>query len=320
MKNKKKIVIALIQIVIMIVFVFSYKAYNDNSVKPVYVISYNRNIEPGVKITQQDLQKVPVSQATLNGNMFQATELSKIVGTYTNTKVYANNLAYKEQVGNINTVDKFASMDLSNKIVISLPMTLTEGVAGDFEAGDRVDILYSGTGESTNLVTGESEEFSYAKTFLRDIPVYQVNTTDGFKYVSRANVTPGEKYTEDDGGNAYAGELGSISLIVTPEQFEEIEARRNTGSIKISKRFEETENHETLGFVIGNYGKIFSGNANAETGRLQMDASNSFSDYVFETIPSSNTDSTSKNDTSEQQGQESLSTNQQTNDGGFFDF
>ena len=65
-------------------------------------------------------------------------------------------------------------------------------------------------------------------------------------------------------------QITSISLVVTPEQAEQIEARRLAGELKFVKRFLESESHETLGFVIGNYGKIFSGNANAETGSIQI--------------------------------------------------
>jgi pilus assembly protein CpaB len=64
--------------------------------------------------------------------------------------------------------------------------------------------------------------------------------------------------------------IASISLIVTPEQAEQIEARKLSGNIVFVKRFEESETHETLGFVIGQYGKLFAGNANAETGNIQV--------------------------------------------------
>ena len=43
-----------------------------------------------------------------------------------------------------------------------------------------------------------------------------------------------------------------------------------TGSLVYIKRFEESETHETLGFVIGEYGKLFAGNANAETGNIKI--------------------------------------------------
>jgi hypothetical protein len=42
------------------------------------------------------------------------------------------------------------------------------------------------------------------------------------------------------------------------------------GEIVFVKRFEESETHETLGFVMGEYGKLFAGNANAETGNIQV--------------------------------------------------
>lgn len=286
MKKNKKLIIILIQIFTMFVFVLSYKAYNDNNVKPVYVIGFVRNIEAGVKITIKDLEKVPISQMTYSQQMLLANQQNEIVGKYTTTKVYKGNISYRNQLGDINVVDNFANMDLSNKILVSIPLTLAEGIAGDLAAGDRIDVSFTGSGSSKNAITQDDEEFTYSKIFLRDIPVYQVNTTDGYKYIPRANVIPGEKYSDSE-TQEFTGELGSITVVLTPEQLEEFETRKALGSIRIAKRFKETENHETLGFVIGNYGKIFSGNANAETGRLQI--TEDFTEEPVQVIPSDNT-------------------------------
>jgi len=198
------------------------------------------------------------------------------------TKVYANNIAYIPQLGNLDNGDRFSSMDLANSRLLSLPINFIEGVAGDFKKGDRLDLLFKGTGKVSNATAGEQSDFVYSKIFLQDIPIYQVNTPDGYKFTSHANVGQGEKLTADgvdlkgeqQSVSAGSQTIGSVTLLVTPEQAEQIEARRLNGDIKVLKRFPESQTHETLGFVIGNYGKVFSGNANAETGSLQVIDSN----------------------------------------------
>lgn len=277
MKNRKKLIITILQIVAVIVFALSYKMYNDNNVRPVQVYGFGRTMDAGVKITEKDLIRVPVSQMTYNKNMIMATEANAIIGRYTTTKVFENSISYRQQLGDLNTSNKFASLDLANARVISLPINFVEGIAGDLQKGDKIDLLYKGQGKVTNALEGEQADFVYSKIFLQDITVYQVNTQDGYKFVPHANSTPNEAFsmTSTDDSNSQIGQqmstqIASISLVVTPEQAEQIEARRLSGELKFVKRFPESESHETLGFVIGNYGKIFSGNANAETGSIQI--------------------------------------------------
>ena len=46
-------------------------------------------------------------------------------------------------MGDINSVDKFASLDLSNSRVIALPATYNSTVSGDLARGDRIDLMYT---------------------------------------------------------------------------------------------------------------------------------------------------------------------------------
>jgi pilus assembly protein CpaB len=271
MKNKKKLIVLMLQIILIGAFVFTYKQYVEFSLQPTEVYGYARSLDGGMKITERDLIPVPLSQMTLNSNMVQVTDKNAVVGKYTRIPVVKHSIVYREQLGDITSVDKFASLDLSNSRVISLPIEYINGVAGDFKRGDRLDLMYSTSG-ATATSGEDSTSFTYAKIFMQNVPVYQVNTASGYKFTPHADkdlyAAPqeGEDATEAPTYEAIA----SISLIVTPEQAEQIEARKLSGNIVFVKRFEESETHETLGFVIGQYGKLFAGNANAETGNIQV--------------------------------------------------
>ena len=267
MKNRKRLIITVVQILAIIIFAFSYKVYNDNNVRPLKVYAFRTNLDSGVKVSEKDLTEVLVSQMTYTPDMILVTEKDQIIGRYTITKVFQNQIAYRQQLGDLNSSEKFASLDLANARLLSLPIDLVEGVAGDLQRGDKIDLLYKGRGQVSDPNEGQQAEFVYSKIFLQNIPVYQVNASDGTKYVSRANAAPNEMSAEQLQSTQ---QISSITLVVTPEQAEQIEARRLSGTIKILKRFPESETHETLGFVLGNYNKVFSGNANAETGSLQV--------------------------------------------------
>lgn len=293
MKNKKKIIVTVIQIFLILLFAFVYKQYVSFSLQPTYVLGYSSAFDKsGHKVKEADLVKIPMSQSTVSSSMFTVNELNQVVGKYTKIPVVGKSIIYKTQLGDVSTVDKFSSLDLSNSRVISLPITYVNGVAGDFKKGDRVDLMYSLSGasadtqSSTNTSadsssdkaqsgtnTGKDSSFTYAKIFMQNIPVYQVNTGDGYAFTPHADKDQNETVKDKDGKEVQAKQyaaIASISIIVTPEQAEEIAARQKVGTLTFVKRFDESENHETLGFVIGKYGKVFAGNGNAETGNVQI--------------------------------------------------
>lgn len=268
MKSKKKIIVLFLQIVLIIAFVFTYKQYVEFSLQPTEVYMYARNLDVGVKITERDLTVTPLSQMTLQNNMIMKGNKNEVVGKYTITKAIKNTIVYREQLGDITSVDKFASLDLSNSRVIALPISYTTGIAGDLQRGDRIDLMF--TANASVETSEDSTSFSYGKIFMQNVPIYQINTGSGFRFTAHAHE---DAYvtTEDGTTTSKSYEAPTtISLIVTPEQAEEIHTRLLVGEIVFVKRFEESETHETLGFVMGEYGKLFAGNANAETGNIQV--------------------------------------------------
>ena len=245
--------------------------------------------------------------------MILESEGAGALGKFLNTTVYEGNIAYKTQFSNINPSDQeLSSIDTTNSRIISLPITLEDG-GGLLKTGDTVDLVYTAGGSAElslldsngfninngeegqnpmNDMTGQATSFSYAWTFLSDLVVYDVLTTDGYKYISKEGRYNGDSVSTvvvEDSLTADAGQIGYVLLVVTPEQFEQIKVRSSTGKISIAKRFENSVTHETLGYVIGDYGKIFAGEANAETGSLQVISTTSDSDRSnITTITTSN--------------------------------
>src|SRR5690606_29499247 len=97
-----------------------------------------------------------------------------IVGKYNNTKVFNgefvinNNLVAKEEV------DPFESIDLTKLRMVTIPATYEDTLGGNIKSGDRVDLIYIGKGDGTD------KDFTYGKTFMKDVLVYSTTTADGF--------------------------------------------------------------------------------------------------------------------------------------------
>ena len=280
MKNKKKTIVLMIQLLVLIIFVLSYKSYTDSILKPVKVWKFARNIDEKVKITDKDIYEGEIAANSYTDNMILVSDTGSIVGRYTTTNVVADTYCYYPQFGDLKESDtSFASLDLTNTRILSLPIDLINDAGGDLTTGDRIDLVFTGNGSSAIAKSGadgqvkeEDESFFYSKVFMQDIIVYNTLTSDGYKYEERAERYSGEPAPVNaaEGANVDSGTLAIVSIIVTPEQAEQIKVRQNVGSVNILKRFDESETHDTLGYVLGNYGKIFSGNANAETSSLQI--------------------------------------------------
>ena len=289
MKNKKKLTILVIQLFVLIVFVFSYKSYTDTVVKPISVFMFANDLQEGAKIEEKDLVLTEVAANTYRKNMILASDASSIIGKYTTSRCFKDTICYTSQFGDLNTSNSmFASLDLTNTVLMSLSVDMND-VGGYLAPGDKINLIFTSNGsakiidissdsnDGSNQGDGgnkeTSESFTFSKTFMQDVYIYDVIGGNGFKYIYKTDRYNGELPTGVNVSDVATADNNSISyllLIVSPEEAEEIKTRERVGDITVVKRFDETETHDTLGYVIGNYGKIFSGNANAETSSLQI--------------------------------------------------
>ncbi|TCJ98287.1 UNVERIFIED_ORG: pilus assembly protein CpaB [Anoxybacillus amylolyticus] len=263
--KKKQMIVLFLQLVLMVGFAASFYRYVQVQVQPVDVYVFSRDLSANDKVSAGDIQKVSIPAKAVTEEMVK--DPKTIVGKYLVTDVFSDQFVYKNQLVKKGDVDPFKSMDLTKLRKISLPISYVEGFGGNLKRGDRVDLVF--TGEGTKETPQGEKKFRYAKVFLQDVYVYNVTTADGYKYVDRSESTV-SKQGEEISTSGASGELAVVTLAVTLEQAEEIVARMNAGQIRLLARFGDSESYETLGFVLGDYQKVFSGPINAETSKTKV--------------------------------------------------
>lgn len=266
MKKKKYLSLAILG-VCTLAFGGSLVMYISKTMQPTTVYMYTtdvREINSPANINQFMQVQIPVSAVTEDF----LTSLEGIENLAFTTRVSKGQYAYKSQLATAENLDVFDSMDLSKMRRVSLPINYVEGLAGNIKRGDKIDLIFSGTGSKIDENGGNSNgSYAYGKTVLQDIYVESVNTGDGYKFIDKSKVT-----SNHAGADQASGDIGVITLAVSLEQAEEIKARQKVGTLSVVGRFDGSISYETLGYVVGDYSKVFSGAANAETGKTSIEA------------------------------------------------
>ena len=240
---------------------------------PVYIYTTDV-LELNAPLQSAYLTTVSIPQTAVTDDMVTSESFERLLdeadnALYFNTRVYQGQYMYQKQVSALENLDPFDNMDLTNMRRVSLPVTYTEGLAGNVKRGDKIDLIYTGTGQKEkdgDYYGSSTTPFNYSKTVMQNVIVESVSTSDGYKFIDHSKVTSFNA-TSDQA----SGDIGIITLAVTLEQAEEIKARQKTGTISIVGRFSESESYDTLGYVVGDYSQLFSGAANAETGRTSIE-------------------------------------------------
>lgn len=265
MKKKRALVIGA-EIAIVAGFSFAFYQYVQNEVQPTEVYQFKHDLEANTKVTKDDLKVVTVPASAVTKDF--AVDAKDVVGKYVSTDVFADTYVYKQALVEKDDLDPFKSLDLSKLRTISIPVNLETASAGQIKKGDKVDLMFTGEGEKDN------KSFIYSKVFLQNVYVYSVTTDEGYAYVDTSNVSKSEAEEGKEGKkistSAEDGSLANVTLAVTLEQAEEISARLKSGEVRLLGRFDDSESYETLGYVVGEFGKVFAEQANAETGRATI--------------------------------------------------
>lgn len=273
--KKKRIIIFLLQAVLAVGIATYFYSYVQDQVKPTEVYVYSKSLSSSEPVSVA-IKEIPSS--AIQPGMIKVNEKKKseLENKFVNVDVQKGHFVYESQLAEEGEVDIFETMDLSKYRKVSLPISYVDGFGGDIKRGDKVDLIFVSEGEkeSEDALTSSTSKFTYAKTFLQDVLVYNVVTGKGDKFLSHAEreklqQEAGEEESESIAVEGSTDELAVITLAVTLDQAEEIEARRNAGIIAFAGRFDENESYETLGYILGDYQKIFSAPANAETDRAK---------------------------------------------------
>ena len=252
--KKTKLTSLLIQGGLLLAFSSGFYVFTQMQVKPMDIYVYTKDISANTVLQESDLSKKTIPADAVTKNMI--TDKKDAVGKVVATKVYPGQYAIKQNLIEENEVDPFEKIDLSTYRKISIAIEMEDAVGGNLKRGDRVDLSFVASAE----VEDEDKEFTYAKTFMQDILVYNVVDDNGKKYVDQTESTG-----VIDGEEIESGTLAVVTLAVTGDQAEEIQARMEKGKIKILGRFESSENNETKGYTLGEYGTVSSKNVNPES-------------------------------------------------------
>lgn len=276
MKNKKVLITVFFQLIIVGVLGFLIYTYVNTQIQPVTVYQYKEktlvNTVIDETILKKNLETKIIAKRDFTPNMVVSKE--ELIGKAVNTTLYPNQLVYKEYLIEQENINIFETMDLSGYRKVALPIEYLSSFGGNLKPGDKVDLFFVGKGSKTDE-RGNNVPFNYSKQFLPEVLVYKVLTNDGYRFNDHSHLAIGENVNEVetvklDGSNLYEGELGMMVLLVSPEELEELYVRLATGVVKVAGRFEDSKTVETVGFVSGEYEKLFLGNGNAETSRTDV--------------------------------------------------
>lgn len=262
--KKKRVLILAAKIIITLIAAFTIFNANQKQLQPVTVYTFNKTMEDkSIPLKGKDIKATTIPKSALTPEHIQ--DKDEIIGKHIDRKVTKGHYVYKDLLVEEEKVDIFDTMDLSKHRKISLPISYEEGFAGNMRRGERIDLAYIGAGE-----TEEGGEFRYSKVFLQNIPIWSLSTEGGLAFKDKSMRTTDEEVFDNETLDDDNGELAIITLAVTLDQYEEIKAREEAGKISFVGRFDESENYETMGYVLGDYEKVFSGKGNAETGRTSV--------------------------------------------------
>ena len=240
--KKIKIAKMLVQGAVTVLFAGGIYVYTQTQVKPQEVYKYSRDLPVNTIIQEGDLVKEFIPKDAVTPDMI--TNKEDIVGKAVSSKAYPGQYAIKQQLVEPNDIDPFETMDLTNYRRVSIEIPAQDAVGGNIKKGDRVDLVSIREGEEANSDVALVE----AKIFMQDVLVYNVIDDGGRRYIDK---TEGNSVVLNENGEVVeSGSLSIVTLAVTAQQAEEIEARKKAGDFKIIGRFEDSLDTSTSGAVV----------------------------------------------------------------------
>ena len=269
MKKKGKIALLILQLGLVALFSFAFLWVTKNSLQPVTVYRLAQDIPLNSKIGLSDFKKTTIPADAYTEDMI--TDPAEYIDLHASTTLFSNQYAIEDMFVEGDKVDPFEINDLTGLRKVSIPATYVDTMGGNVKYGDKVDLVYVGSGE--NKGEDKAGEFTYAKTFIQGALVYSVTTDDGYRFIDHSDRAEGQLSTQEQADieagmeSVEPGDIAQVTLAVTPAQAEEIATRLQTGKIQIVGRFEESKDADSAGFVIGEYESLYTGQGLAETNK-----------------------------------------------------
>lgn len=284
----KKLIITLIELVIIIVLGISFFTYTKKLMLPTKVYYFTREMVSNTILTKNDIAIKEIPKNAVNENY--VLKADDIIGKALTTDVFANEIVLKDHLIESDYVDPFKEIDLSEYRLYPLSVKYSEALKGNLTKGQKVDLIYCtnatatiDNSDSNSYTSNKEESFTYSKTFMQDILIYELSDKTGNKVINNDdeikvntaldNKVTGENTTETTTNNsttnnstttAETSEDGVLWLAVTLDQYEEIVVRKSIGNIYLVNRFPQSTSVNSKGYVSGQYAPVEIGPAEVE--------------------------------------------------------
>jgi len=289
MSKTKKQLIALVGTIILAIFlVITIKNILDsqNDRFPIYV--YTQDVKENTKITKDMITAITMEKETLmQPKMYLADNYvnspNLVLGKITTRTMYVGEPVLLKGLDDwVNDSTAIETGD-SRKRAFTLKVDSLQLFAGDVKAGDKIDILESGTG------SGEGS-FIYSIPVLQNVTIQELYTSSFLKYESKIDLTTNSTSSTSAGEDT---QIGAMTVYLTLEEINKLNTTMLRGQLVYAKYLGSSEEYSALGYVIGNYSKEFNGTANP---RVNIIENNSESEELDTYSNEENTE-TLKNDT-----------------------
>lgn len=270
---KKKIFIVLaVQLFIIIAAGASFFQFSQKQVEPVNVYVFKKDMKVNTPITENDLTQVAIPKKAASKDFLFEFKVDPENPQYASRDVKTGEYVYQTDLLGEGEKDPFKDMDVSKLRKFSMPVNYSTAFGGNVKRGDKVDLVFTGDGSAQTEGMSDSG-FQYSRVFMQDVLVYNVTTGDGYPFKDHSDYVFAERTPEENemASNANTASVAVITLAVTLDQAEELTARMRAGHVRLLGGIGDEEQYETLGYVIGDYDKIFTGTVNAETGRSSVE-------------------------------------------------
>lgn len=258
-KNNKVLILG--EVALVALFAGGFYVANELQLKPTEVYQFSHDLSANTKIVESDLKKVQLPASAVSDSYVRSAD--QVVGKYTSTKVFKDENVIKKKLIEKDEINPLDSADLSKLRKVSFSINYTDGLGGNLKNGDKVDLVYTAQGKKNT--NGSETTFNYSKVFMQDVIVYSVTTDEGYQYEDKTSAKSSEEETTSEENSG--GKMATITVAVSLDQAEEIKARLKSGTVNVVGRFEDSQNYESTGYIVGEYDKVFTGSGVAESNR-----------------------------------------------------
>ena len=306
MKRKQKMLRLAIEIIALVFGLIFIVMWVANEKKEVIIYDFSRSIEYNEKanyaLQEQDIVATSILAADVQD--YYITDPTEAVGKYITSDCLKNSHIQTNQLSSDPTfVESGAVSELADYRKFYIKVGIGDVFAGDIEAGDTVDIMFTDAGsgyasDRTESFVGSGRAINYtnSKIIMQNIPVYQVYLANGQVY-KKAVTDPAtlNRYSEtgdingDTSDTAASGTPAYVALSVTAKQYEELSTRSRMGVISLVARFDESKDTTTNGYLVfkGDYANIYAGEGSLEySGEISADGSDTLTAPVVENTSS----------------------------------